>query len=187
MGMLMSTGELINIIAIVVGPIISVLISVLLSHHLQKRQNIRDEQYRIFIKLMENRYAAWSHENTAALNALPIVFCHDKEIVAAYNDYFNALSVRFDGSTAVIKRTETAWLNLAKRIATKLNYTIEQTTISNSYIPQGLADAMELNLGVMKSLQRVLDNTYCFITQQNAPEKDEQPENENNLKQITNS
>ncbi len=163
----MTTTEWINVVAIFVGPILSGFLTLIITCHWQRKLAIRNEQYRVFIKLMENRYAAVNLQTTEAINAIPVVFWESKEIIQAWNAYLKATEIRDPNAITPheSKSLSSTWLDLSRKIALKLGYDIEQTQIDNPYTPKGYVDQARLQEAISKSFLRVLDNTHHFIVE----------------------
>ena len=127
--------EIINILAVIFSPIIAILIT----RHLQNRENKRKDKMEIFKILMTGRLYGWDIASIHALNSIEIIFSEDKNVIEQWKKYY--ASTR----TVDIKNMQTQQFKLLEEIANSLGYKdkISWETIQNPYIPQWLAEKME--------------------------------------------
>lgn len=135
----MSISDVINIAAIIIAPIASVLIG----QELQDRAKRRQDKMDIFKTLMTSRVYGWTTASVYALNIIDIVFADDKRVRSQWKIYYDRLCVS-DPSEEDMKKIETEKFKLLEVIAVSLGYKDKITweTIQNPYIPKGLTDSM---------------------------------------------
>lgn len=144
-----------NIIAVVSGPILAVIITLLY----QKRKEKRDAKYQAFLRLMAYRKSIPPNPvMIEILNILDVIFADNKNIVDLWHKYYSLLS------QPPSQEREHTWLELLSEIAKDLNYpTLKQTDLDKFYIPQGHFDQFVMNAAVQREFLRVLQNTASFV------------------------
>lgn len=137
----MTPGEVMNMIAIIVIP----LVAVFLGRHLQDRAEKRNDKMEVFKSVMTFRYG-WSPEGVKALNNIHIVFSEDNKVRDCWRKYYKELCVQ-KPNTKDLKRREDAMYDLLENMAKNLGYkdTITREDIRNPYVPQGMVDAINYN------------------------------------------
>ena len=128
---------IINTLAVVAIPIVSVVVA----HHLQNRAEKRKDKLNVFKTLMMSR-TGWTVESVRALNIIDIVFADDENVRARWKEYYDKLCVK-DPSDTELKKIKTAQEKLIEAMAVSLGYKDKVTweTIQNPYVPKGLIDA----------------------------------------------
>ena len=130
---------IVNCIAIIVAPIISVYIA----QGLQNRDKKRQDKMDVFKTLMTDRIYNWTPQSVQALNTIDIVFSDDKAVKEQWKNYYDKLCV--DNPTdADLKKIKIEQDKLLEVIANSLGYKdkVSWETIQNPYIPKGLIDSM---------------------------------------------
>jgi len=74
----MDFSDYINIAAIILAPIVSVIVG----QKLQDRARKRDDKMQIFKILMASRIYGWTNASVEALNLIEVVFAKDKKVIA---------------------------------------------------------------------------------------------------------
>ena len=136
----MDTGDILNLIAIIVAPIAAVLIG----QWLQERAEKRKDKLSIFKTLMISRNG-WNSESVRALNIIDIVFSDDDAVKSCWKTYYDKLCV--DNPTdADYKKIKTAQEKLLEAMAVSLGYKDKITceTIQNPYVPKGMVEAEQM-------------------------------------------
>lgn len=135
----MIMSDVINILAIIIAPIASVLIG----QELQDRAKRRQDKMDIFKTLMTSRVYGWTTASVYALNIIDIIFADDKRVRSQWKIYYDRLCVN-NPSEEDMKRIETEKFKLLEVIAVSLGYKDKITweTIQSPYIPKGLTDSM---------------------------------------------
>lgn len=136
----MDTGDILNLIAIIVAPIAAVLIG----QWLQDRSEKRKDKLDIFKTLMISRNG-WSPESVRALNIIDIVFSDDDTVKSCWKAYYDRLCVD-DPTDADLKKIKTAQEKLLEAMAVSLGYKDKITweTIQNPYVPKGMVEAEQM-------------------------------------------
>lgn len=135
----MDTLDLINIIAIMLAPILSIIIG----QKLQDRAKKRQDKMEIFKALMTSRVYGWTNSSVSALNILDVVFADDKKVRDQWKLYYDKLCVENPTETD-LKKIAMEQYKLLETMAESLGYKNKITweTIQNPYIPKGLTDSM---------------------------------------------
>ncbi len=150
--------EIINIIAIVLGPIAAVLIT----RYVQVRSERRKEKSEIFRTLMTYRGQGWSnYECVNCLNMIEVVFYDNQDVVDKWKDLFEKYCKdQLDQSDQL--KIATAQHKLLEAMAKCLGYSdhIDWDTIQHSYVPQWLSnnnlkqqELFDAQLAIAKSIE----------------------------------
>ncbi len=166
----------INIVAIILGPILAVIITLAY----QKFKEKRDAKMRLFLTLMAHRKSyPISYDWVQALNLIDVVFANHSQVVKLWHEYYDYLHEE----TKKFTKRDHKYLELLSEMARCLNYkNLQQTDIDKFYTPIAHGDQAALNYKVQTELLRVLENTGAFqtflkekkhdgITEQNAIEQ----------------
>lgn len=135
----MNISDVINVIAIVLAPIMSVFIGQILQDKAKKRQ----DKMEIFKALMTSRIYGWTTSSVYALNIIDIVFADDKRVREQWRVYYDRLCIEKPTETD-LKKIETERNKLLEVMAKSLGYKDKVTweTIQNPYIPKGLSESI---------------------------------------------
>ena len=142
-----------TIIAIFLGPIFAVLITLWHQNRKEKRQN----KFSLFRTLMTHRFGMPVTETwVEALNSIDVVF-HDKpKVVTLWHEYFDILHQKNPNFDAQKRK----YLDLIFEMAVTLGYkALKQTDIDRSYFPVGLGDQKALTEAIQKEHLTFLQNT----------------------------
>jgi len=149
---------IINLTAIILGPVIAVVITLTY----QKHRTEQETKNRLFLKLMAQRKSfppsfAW----VESLNLIDVVFAKHPTVVQLWHDYYDCLH----SETQDYAKRDHKYLELLSAMAQCLGYKdIQQTDIDKFYTPIAHGDQAELNHKVQIELLRVLENTDAFQT-----------------------
>lgn len=146
----MELTDILTIIALIIIPVFAVIVA----QWLQNRSEKRRDKMQIFRTLMTSRIG-WSMEKSYALNTIDIVFADDKNVRAAWKDYYDKLDVD-NPDEHQQKKIQQAENKLLETMAISLGYKDKITweTIQNPYIPKGMIT--QINNQTMKQ-QAYLD------------------------------
>ena len=147
--------DIINITAIIIGPIFAVGITL----WWQRRREKRDSKERLFLTLMAHRRAfPPSIEWVNALNVIDVVFAEHPQVVQLWHEYYAGLAN--PPANQNYQQREHTYLLMLSAMARSLGYRrLEQTDIDKFYSPQAHADQMALNYKCQTEWLRVLENT----------------------------
>ena len=136
----MDISDYINIAAIILAPVVSVIVGQILQNRAKKRQ----DKMEIFKALMTSRVYGWTNASVYALNIIDVVFADDKKVRTQWKAYYDKLCVG-NPTEEDFKKIETEKYKLLEAIAQSLGYKNKITweTIQNPYIPKGLSASME--------------------------------------------
>ena len=171
--MLMEIRDVLNLAAIIIIPILSVLIS----HWCQISSEKRKDKMQIFKTLMTARIYGWTVDSVHALNIIDIVFANDKTVRAAWKDLNDKYHVT-NPDISQLEKIEQAQYKLLEAIANSLGYKDKITweTIQNPYIPIGLMRQMEENKQSQQAYISVLNSVSQMI-----PKNDSNKEGETHV------
>jgi hypothetical protein len=158
----MST-ETMNIVAVIIGPIIAVLITL----WYQSRKEKQDTKHRAFLVLMAHRRSVPPNfAMVEVLNTIDVVYSKNRNIVDLWHKYYTLL---FQPPS---QEREHTWLELLTAIAEDLHYPkMHQTDLDKFYTPQGHVDQFELQNNLQQELLRVLQNTSAFVVTKKEDDK----------------
>lgn len=145
------------IIAVILGPVLAVLISL----WLQNRKQERDAQEQLFLTLMAHRQSilptiAW----VESLNLIDVVFARHPKVVQSWHEYYDLLHQKEPDLQAQAHK----YLELLSEIAKSLGYkNLQQTDIDKFYTPIAHGDQMKLDTEIQQEWLRVLQNTERFL------------------------
>ena len=147
--------EVLAIVAIVVGPVSAVLIT----RHLDWRNELRRRKYDILVSLMRTRASRLSAEHVGALNMIQLEFHNRKRITEAYSQYINHLSLPLPPvpeQEAFFEQRQDRFLQLISAIAADLRYRFDRRDLDRfSYSPQAWDDIESVqrrNLGLLSDV-----------------------------------
>jgi hypothetical protein len=147
--------EIINIAAIIVGPVVAVGITL----WWQRRKEKRDAKQRLFLTLMAHRRSfPPAIEWVNALNVIDVVFAEHPQAVQLWHEYYAGLVN--PPANQNFQQREHTYLLMLSAMARSLGYRrLEQTDIDKFYTPQVHGDQMALNYQCQTEWLRVLKNT----------------------------
>jgi len=151
------TTQTMNILAVIIGPIIAVLITLWYQSYKQQRDN----QHKLFTILMAHRKSnPPPFDLVNGLNLIDIVFSKHRKIVDLWHEYFDLLCQ--DPVNWGI--AEPKYLDLLANMAKVLGYkNLLQTDISRFYSPKAHGNQAEINEKIQAEWLRVLQNTAAFV------------------------
>jgi len=146
-----------NFLAIFLGPVTAVLITL----WYQRRKEKRDTKQRIFLTLMAHRRSNPPHPALVeVLNTLDVVFEDKLKIVQLWHEYYDLASAKPLNEPLL----EHKYIDLLSEIAQSLGYTkLKQTDIDKFYNPRGIADQYDLQNKIQQEFLRVLQNTSALV------------------------
>ena len=159
--------DIINIIAVIVGPIFAVGITL----WWQQRKERRDSKERLFLTLMAHRRTfpppiEWVN----ALNVIDVVFAEHPQVVQLWHEYYSSL-VNPPANENYQQREHT-YLLMLSAMARALGYRrLEQTDIDKFYAPKVHGDQLALNYKCQTEWLRVLESTNRLHVEPRPPEQ----------------
>ena len=152
----MSVNEWLTIIAIIIGPIAAVSITL----WRDQRNEVRRRRTEILTSLMRTRSARLSSEHVGALNLVQLEFHGRKSIIDAYKPYIEHLSTPLPPvgeQDHFFQKRGSCFLELLTTIATDLNYKFDKKDLESlSYAPQAWHDYEGLQRENMWLLSQLL-------------------------------
>lgn len=131
----LTVGEVLNLLAIIIIPIVSVLVA----QSRQNRAEKRKDKMQLFRTLVSSRIYGWTTDSVSALNIIEIVFSDNKKVCERWREYYNLLCVQ---NPTEEQQTEinTAHDELIKAMGKALGYKDKETLeiLQHPYMPVGL-------------------------------------------------
>jgi hypothetical protein len=150
--MQMETKDVVTIIALILGPLLAVGITL----WSQRRSEKLNAKRQLFVTLMANRRAGPNREWVNALNLIDVIYAGEPRIVQLWHQLYDILCAHpFINQTFAHK-----YLDLLSAMANSLGYrSLTQTDIDKFYMPQGLGEQAQLSLETQTEWLRVLKAT----------------------------
>ena len=172
----MDISDYVNIAAIILAPVISVIIG----QKLQDRAKKRQDKMEIFKELMTSRVYGWTNSSVYALNIIDIVFADDKKVRTQWKTYYDKLCVS-NPTEEDLRKIETEKCKLLEAIAESLGYKNKITweTIQNPYIPRGLSTSLMQQQQYQNGQLEIMEMMKSMIIPKSGGSSDGQVENGN--------
>lgn len=153
----MEVKDAVSIIAILVGPVFAVLITLWWQQWKEKR----DRKLNLFTVLMAHRRSLVpTNEWVNALNLIDVVFADHPKVVALWHDLYVLLYTSPPQEQAKAHK----YLELLSAMAIVLGFPhLQQTDIDKFYIPQVHIDSATAQAELQAQLLRVLQNTEALL------------------------
>lgn len=134
--------NIINVIAIIVIPIVTVIIG----QKLQDRSEKRKDKMNVFTHLMSYRMFGYTTQYSVnVFNSVPIIFNDDKNVIEKYNNYLKSLMIRKEDVPIKEKEIENNKTKMLEAMSKSLGYKkIDWELIQNPYVPTGLLEQIEV-------------------------------------------
>ena len=171
---LMLISIIINCVAILIAPIISIHIS----QKLQDRDKKRQDKLDVFKTLMTCRIYGWTPQSVNALNIINVVFADEPDVIEQWNKYYKALWVNNpdDKQLQTIKEEqETLLLTMAKVLGYKDQITLQ--TIQKPYMPAGMSIMIEQENKYRDDQSQAMSLFVSMLKNQNGGNTNGQNEN----------
>ncbi len=148
--------DIINIIAIIIGPIVAVCITL----WWQQRKEKREAKLRLFTTLMAHRRAfPPTPEWVAALNLIDVIFADQTRVVALWHEVFQLLH-----NPSMTQEQGHKYLEMLSAMATSLGFRqLQQVDIDKYYSPQVHQDQLVAQAEMQAEFLRVLKNTSQLL------------------------
>jgi len=149
---------ILNLVAILLGPIIAVLIGQVLQDRAEKRK----ERMAILRALMVSRTGP-TIEGMNALNTIDIIFADDKRVRDCWREYFDKLSTD-NPSQAELKKMEDAQYRLIEAVLKSLGYKnkVSWETIQKPYKPKGLVYWEQMQQKAVEGQVKMMESVGVF-------------------------
>ena len=159
----MTLNEKFTITAIIIGPVISVIITI----WYQSRETKRTAQLNLYMDLISFReYTPIPWQFFVALNRIDVVFHENKSICKAWHEYFDLLCQ--EQTEIVSKQGHEKRIELMTLIGKHLGYNnIEQIYLQRYYQPIGNYQSSLDDSEIKSEFLRVLKNTQSISFVQN--------------------
>ena len=152
--------DVVNIAAIIIGPIAAVVITL----WWQQRKEKRDGKIKLFMALLAYRKSyPVSAEWAKGLNLIDAVFPASAKILELWHQYYDMLMVQHPDQAQQISQNH-KYIELMSAMAAELGFCkLQQTEIDKFYIPQAHADQANMNAAIQMEFLRVLKNTERLV------------------------
>lgn len=156
----MELRDVLTIVAILVGPLASVAVTM----WWQRRKEKRDAKERLFVTLMAHRRSSPPAQDWVdSLNVIDVVFAGHTKILDLWHRYYDALHT--DPQATNYQAQEHTYLLMLAEIARLLGYkNLEITDIDKFYSPRAHGDQTQLTYQTQIEWLRVLRNTARLET-----------------------
>lgn len=148
--------DILTIIALIVGPIVAVVITLWHQTRAQKRQ----VKERLFQVLMAHRKSIPpNYEWVNSLNLIDVVFADQPEVLRLWHELYDILIT----PPLNEQRRQHKFLELLSAIAQALDYpSLTQTDMDKFYSPEAHGNIAGMQWGIQVELLRVLQNTHSL-------------------------
>ncbi len=167
----MSTTEWLTIIAIIIGPIAAVSITLWRDH----RNEVKRRRTEILASLMRTRADRLSGEHVGALNLVQLEFHGRQSIIDAYTQYIERLNMPLppvSEQAYFFKQREARFLELLTTIATDLNYKFDKKDLESlSYTPPVWHNDEVVQRGNMLLLSQLLRGESFLRVKSESPQE----------------
>jgi hypothetical protein len=158
----MNTANIINLFAILLGPIAAVLISVWLSNRKQER----DQKLIVFRMLLSTRHLPADPGFSVAINLIPVEFGGSKPVIAAYREFIQAVQNPSSSTPDVpaLQSTATKMTKLIYEIARHLGFDIRETDIQHAgYAASGWIERDNILLDSQRAMVRTANALWLQL------------------------
>lgn len=154
-----------NIIAVIIGPIIAVSITL----WYQSRKEKRTAKISLFLNLMAHRKSnPPTFERVNSLNLIDVVFSGHPKVLQLWHEYYDLLHTQ----PANFKLWEHKHIDMLSEMGQALGYKkLKQTEIEKFYTPVAHGTQTELNEKMQREFLRVLENTASFVVTKKEDDK----------------
>ena len=152
------TTEVMNIVAVILGPVCAVLITL----WYQARKEKRDGKLRLFFTLMAHRKSMPPTQAfVEGLNLIDVIFAKSPRVLQLWHEYYDLLC----SDPPTIALWEHKYIDMLTEMARDLRYAkLKQTDIEKFYKPVAHGTQQQMNEKIQVELLRVLENTFALIT-----------------------
>jgi hypothetical protein len=157
-----------NLIAILFGPVIAVCITL----WWQNRKERRDAKRNLFIALMAHRKTTPpTYDWVAALNLIDVVFADDLGVIKLWHELYDLFQ-----NPQRTQAQDHKYIEMLSEMATVLNFRkLKQTDIDKFYSPQSHRDQLLAQSEAQAEWLRVLKNTSHFLAQRRPDPPPDEP------------
>lgn len=147
---------IINIAAIIIGPVIAVLITVWWQHRWEQHKEKHDAKSKLFLTLMADRKSSpETYEWVRALNLIDVVFADDVKVTGLWHELFDLMN-----SPSTPDARGNKLVELLSAMAKGLGFDkLEQVSIGKFHCPQVHIDQLKQQDETQAELLRVLKAT----------------------------
>ncbi|MBI4763755.1 MAG: hypothetical protein HY787_04030 [Deltaproteobacteria bacterium] len=144
----------VNILAVLLSPLIALLVTV----HLQNRKQKRAHKLWIFNTLIATRHSPLIEANVRALNMIDVAFYDRPKVRELWHDYFDMLSNEGLDNELGWKQRQKKNLEMITEIGRVLGYgkAITHLDVDRVYYPKGLGIQVQKAADIVDELHRVL-------------------------------
>lgn len=163
----------VNILAILLSPVIAVLVSV----HLQNRREKRNQKLWIFDTLITTRHSPIVDENVRALNMIDVAYHDARSVRELWHEYFDMLGNEGLNNPNGWAQRQKKNLEMITEMAKVVGYrtAITHLDVDRVYYPVGLGEQSQTAQQIGRELLRVLKASggVQFVERPEGPEGQE--------------
>lgn len=154
----MTLNDWLTLLAVLLSPLIAVQVT----RHLDNKKEVRERQLWIFKTLMATRASSMSQHHVDALNRIDLEFKaqskKDKDVIEAWKAYLDLLGTDQMAIEQWNLRRVDLLVDLLHKMAQVLDYSFDKTTIKNSsYYPRGFGALEEEQGAIRRGVKELLD------------------------------
>lgn len=154
----MEFRDWITVIALVVGPVLAVLVSIVV----YERLRVRNERVGILRTLISTRHTVLADDRLRTLSLIDVVFNEDKDVRRLWHEYVKIVGMPdYANSADIRKQAAEKGVELVNEMARVLGLgdSLSQVDLERVYLPKGLSDTWTRNEELANELLRVLKST----------------------------
>ena len=158
--------EVINVIAILLSPLIALLIS----QHIQDKKELNNRQFQIFLSLISSRHAILTEDQIKAYNSIDVIFSDSNNVRRVWKEYFDLLHQKERQAEWTKKKLE-----LLKEMANVVGYkdSIDHLDLDRIYCPTGMLDREEAEARLLQKWETFLDSAAIIKVEKKIEQKNE--------------
>jgi hypothetical protein len=152
-----------TLVAIILGPVFAVIITL----WYQSRREKRDLKQRVFFELIAHRKSyPIPQDFVKALNLIDVVFHKNRKVISLWHEYYGILHQQADEKSPILDLRDQKLVELLSEMARVLGYkNLQQVDIDKFYTPIAHQAQFLSSEKLLKEFQRVLENTSRFVTE----------------------
>ena len=147
---------IISIVAIILGPIVSVLISVYVGKRLADGRIKLDRKFMLLSTIVALQWKGITEDEAKALNLIDLVFHDVPDVREKWHNYYDSLHITGKPTETTFKQWQSKKLELVQAMASNIGYrqTISPIDLSRVYSPVGLQPPLDI---------QTIDNLIAFL------------------------
>ena len=154
----MTTNEILTLIALLLGPVSAVLITL----WIDGRRRDNDRRVDVLRRLIVSRHLPADPTFFTAINLVPVEFHNSPKVMLAFNEFIAAAQVRLDGvnDKAIVDNTSNKTTRLIFEISNALGFKLRETDIQTTAYASG---AWERNVLLAQDSQQAMRDVASVL------------------------